>query len=81
MAEIVAVIHPAFRPVEPVLGIPAGEETVGTVVLGVAKFVLQDRRRVRVMDDVFLEKFFLLDGVANQAAEEGDVRPGADRRG
>ena len=43
------------------------------------KSSLHDQRRVRVVDDVVLEVGLRLDDVADQAAEERDVRAGADR--
>src|SRR2546423_1647332 len=47
-------------------------------VFGVGKSFLNDRRGIGVMQDVFLEVFFVRKDVIDDAAEESDVAAGAD---
>src|SRR5260370_18013842 len=58
------------------LGVKAGEHPVR--IGGQLEIAFDDERRVRVVDQVFLGDAVVLDGIANDAAEEGDVRAGAN---
>ncbi len=58
------------------LRVEAGKHTIG--VAGQLEVAFDDERRVRVVDQILLRDAVVLDGVANDAAEEGDVRPGAN---
>src|SRR6202158_6226903 len=42
------------------------------------EITFDDERRVRVVDQVIFRDAVVLDGIANDAAEEGDVRAGAN---
>src|SRR5437868_9642493 len=73
-------LHPLVLPgrdvVLTLLGIPTGEEAVG--VLGVDELVVDDDAGIRVADDVVAEPAVVLEDVVDDAAEEGDVGPGAN---
>src|SRR5438445_85688 len=58
------------------LGIKAGEHPVR--VGRQLEIALDDKRRVRVVDQVIFRDAVVLDGVANDAAEKSDVRTGAN---
>src|ERR1700704_5707217 len=58
------------------LGVEAGEHPVH--VGGKLEIAFDDERRVRVVDHVIFRDAVILDGIANDAAEEGDVRAGAN---
>src|SRR5437016_4634450 len=58
------------------LGVKAGEHPIG--VGRQLEIVFDDERCVRVVDQVIFGDAVVLDGVANDAAEEGDVRAGAN---
>src|SRR5713226_7241157 len=58
------------------LGVKAGEDPVR--VGRKLEIAFDDERRVRVVDHVIFRDAVVLDGIANDAAEEGDVRAGAN---
>src|SRR5262249_33456893 len=58
-------------------GIPAAEESFE--VLGVFEPLVDDRRRVRVVDDVILEVALVLQDVAHDSPKKRDVRAGSNR--
>ena len=58
------------------LGVKAGEHPIG--VRGQLEIAFDDERRIRVVDQVIFRDAAVLDGIANDAAEESDVRPGAN---
>ncbi len=70
-------VHPVSDRVLSLFLVPAAEQTV--VVLGILEFIREDRRGIGVVDDVLLEVALVLEDVANDAAEEGDIRAGPDR--
>src|SRR5438067_1083719 len=57
--------------------VPAAEQAAQ--ILGVLVILADDHRRVRVVDDVLLERAVVGENVVDDRAEERDVRPGADR--
>ena len=70
-----ALVEPRSRVV--LLPVPSGKKAVE--VLGVPEVVAEERRRVRVVDDVVAEVALVLDRVANQRAEENEIAAGAER--
>src|SRR5262245_23939268 len=74
--DVDAGVLPALELVLPLLGIPAREEAVE--VLGVLEVLVDDDRRVGVVDDVVAEPALALEDVVDDAAEERDVGACAD---
>ncbi len=68
-------VHPRIEVVFGVLFSPARKKPVQ--VLCIAEVVVDDGRRVGVVEDVLPEVPFILDDVANQSAEERDIGAGA----
>src|SRR6267143_2474672 len=58
------------------LGVKAGEHPI--CVARQLEIAFDDERRVRVVDRVIFRDAVVLDGIVNDAAEEGDVRAGAN---
>ncbi len=74
--HLAALVHPRTAVVHPRLGVEAAEQPAE--VLRVLEVLAHERRGVRVVDDVVLEVALRLEHVADEAAEERDVRARAD---
>src|SRR5579872_6811001 len=66
-----AFVEPACRIVGFIFCLPAGENSIQ--VFGVFKRLRDDDGCVRVVDEIFAEKQFVLDGVTNQTSEKNNV--------
>src|SRR5919199_228879 len=73
-ADAQALVHPGTDVVRAALGVVPGEETVE--VLGVSEVLVNDRRRVGVVDDVFPEIPLVFEDVVDNSPQKGDVRAG-----
>ena len=74
--DLAALVHPAPRVIRAGLGVKAGEDA--TEIFGVGELLVDDRRRVGVVQDVFLEVGLRLEDMADDPAQERDVGSGAD---
>ena len=70
-------VHPCPGVVAALFLLPAAEQAVQ--VLGIAELIANDRRRIRVVDNVVLEIALVLDDVTDDAAQERDIGSGTDR--
>src|SRR5437762_1378390 len=66
-----ALVAPRIGRVLSLLRVPSGEQAVE--ILGVLEIAAQDRRRVRVVDDVVAEFEAAREDVVDEGAEEHDV--------
>ena len=72
-----ALVQPGARVVLPLLLVPSGKEPVE--ILGIAEVFTDDRRGVGVVDDVLAKVASLLQDIVDDAPEQREVRPRAER--
>src|SRR5437667_7135839 len=74
----IAMVEPALPVVAALLPVPAGKKAGGSFI-GIAKIFAQNAGCVGEVDDVIAKEEIILDNVADESAEKGDIAAGAHR--